>query len=171
MFKNNLFFILVLFLFSCAEENDVKLPISNAELKKQLIEVNREVAEVESNQIDAYVERRKLDVVKTQTGLRYEIYEDEEGENIKEGQHAVVNYKVSLIDGTECYNTNDTAEFFNVGKDHVESGLHEGITYMSKGDKAIIIIPSHLAHGLAGDFNKIPIRSTIIYDIELVDIK
>lgn len=162
---------IVLTLISCSEDKKNRMPISTNKLKNQLIVVNKQATEIESNQIDAYVKRRKLNVTKTPTGLRYEIYKDVEGETVKEGQHAVVNYKVSLIDGTECYNTHDTAEIFKVGKDYVESGLHEGITYMSKGDKALIIIPSHLAHGLAGDFNKIPIRSTIIYDIELVDIK
>ncbi|MCB0402278.1 MAG: FKBP-type peptidyl-prolyl cis-trans isomerase [Flavobacteriales bacterium] len=162
----------LVFLFSCTEDANQHVPeIPAAELKKHLIEVNKEVTQLESNQIDAYVKRRSLNVVKTETGLRYEIYNDVEGPLIREGQKAVVNYKVSLIDGTECYNTNDTSEVFVVGKDNVESGLHEGITYLSKGDQAIIVIPSHLAHGLAGDFKKIPIRSTIIYDIELVDIQ
>ena len=166
-------YILLSFLLLLSCDSDEKRPekIDNAILKDELIKVNKEVTEVESNQIDAYIKRRGLDVIETNTGLRYLIYKDEKGDNIKEGQQAVVNYTVSLINGTECYNTNDTAEIFKVGKDNVESGLHEGITYLSKGDKAIMIIPSHLAHGLAGDFNKIPIRSTIIYDIELVDIK
>ena len=162
----------MLFIFSCSEDPKNKLPnISPAELKKQLIEANKKATSLESSQIEGYIQRRKLNVIQTETGLRYEIYHNEEGEEIKNGQEAVVNYKVSLLDGKECYNTNDTAEIFKVGQDNVESGLHEGITYLSKGDKAIIIIPSHLAHGLAGDFKKIPIRSTIVYDIELVDIK
>ncbi len=162
---------IILSLFSCSGDETKKNEIPVSLLKEQLVEANKQATEVESNQIDAYVRRMKLNVIETQTGLRYEIYKDEEGENIKEGQSAVVKYKVSLIDGAECYNTNDTAEIFKVGKDNVESGLHEGITYMSKGDKAIMVIPSHLAHGLAGDYKKIPIRSTIVYDIELVDIK
>lgn len=163
--------ILMLSIYSCTEDTSTEKEIPLSEIKEQLIDVNKQATDVESTQIDGYVKRHKLDVVKTETGLRYKIYKNEEGDNIIEGQSAVVEYKVSLIDGTECYNTNDTAEIFVVGKDNVESGLHEGISYMSKGDKAIIIIPSHLAHGLAGDFNKIPIRSTIIYDIELIDVK
>jgi len=75
------------------------------------------------------------------------------------------------LDGTKCYNTDEKPEFFTVGKDYVESGLHEGIQFMSIGDKAIIIIPSHLGHGLAGDLKKIPFKSTIVYDIEFLDIK
>lgn len=164
------FFVIFIAFSSCTDDSNPP-KINKNELNKKLIEVNKNATEIESNQIDAYVKRRKLKVEKSETGLRYYIYEDVEGEVIKDKQNAVVKYKVTLIDGTECYNTNDSAEVFRVGNDNVESGLHEGIKYMSKGDKAIIIIPSHLAYGLAGDFNKIPIRSTIIYDIELVDIK
>lgn len=162
-----LFFILI----ACSEEEKKPVKIDPNVLKEQLLEANKKATAIESNQIDAYVKRRKLNVTTSPTGLRYEIYHDEEGEVIKTEQQAIVKYKVSLLDGTECYSTKDAVEEFTVGKDYVESGLHEGITYMSKGDKAIIVIPSHLAHGLAGDFKKIPIRSTIIYDIELVNIK
>jgi len=42
---------------------------------------------------------------------------------------------------------------------------------MNKGAKAKFILPSHLAHGLLGDENKIPSNATVIYDIELLDFK
>jgi FKBP-type peptidyl-prolyl cis-trans isomerase len=54
--------------------------------------------------------------------------------------------------------------------DNVESGLHEGITYMRKGEKAKIILSSNLAYGLVGDMDKIPPQSPLVYDVELVDI-
>jgi FKBP-type peptidyl-prolyl cis-trans isomerase len=53
--------------------------------------------------------------------------------------------------------------------DQVESGLHEGIKYMKKGEKARLILPPHLAHGLIGDMNKIPMNATLIYDIQVID--
>jgi len=53
----------------------------------------------------------------------------------------------------------------------VISGLEEGILYLSEGDKAKIIIPSHLGYGLLGDLDKnIPPKATLIYDIELKSI-
>ena len=42
---------------------------------------------------------------------------------------------------------------------------------MRAGDKARFIIPPHLAYGLLGDENRIPARSIIIYQVELVDVK
>jgi FKBP-type peptidyl-prolyl cis-trans isomerase len=41
---------------------------------------------------------------------------------------------------------------------------------MKEGEKAIFIIPSHLAFGLLGDENKIPKRATLVYDVELVQV-
>ncbi|OFY92470.1 MAG: hypothetical protein A3K10_04155 [Bacteroidetes bacterium RIFCSPLOWO2_12_FULL_31_6] len=167
-----LLFILV-GLFSCQEDEKKDNTVLNQhQVKEVLINANKAAAEEESLQIDSYVKRRKLDVITTGTGLRYQIYKKGNGEKAAIGKRAVVAYEVSLIDGTVCYSTKEFGpEEFKIGSDRVESGLHEAICYMSVGDKAKIIIPSHLAHGLVGDFKKIPIRSTIIYDIELIKLK
>jgi FKBP-type peptidyl-prolyl cis-trans isomerase len=80
----------------------------------------------------------------------------------------MIDYSVSLLDGTECYSSKSTGpQEFRIGQDNVESGLHEAILLMKVGDKARFILPPHLAHGLIGDQNKIPAMSTIIYDVEL----
>jgi FKBP-type peptidyl-prolyl cis-trans isomerase len=166
---------MIICLISCQSDKKNKTSLNNLsekEIKEKLIEANKIAAQKESIQIDGYVSRRKLDVTKTGTGLRYFIYHEGKGEKAENGKIAVVKYEVSLIDGTVCYSTKEKGtEEFIIGKDNVESGLHEGITYMRVGDKAKIIIPSYLAHGLAGDFKKIPVRSTIIYDIELIALK
>lgn len=165
------YIIITVFFAACSGDVIEHKEVDYNLIQKQLLEANIRATSVESKQINEYVKKKSLDVVKTKTGLRYQIYDAKEGENIVTKQKAVIKYTVTLLDGTECYSTKDEVEEFTVGKDYVESGLHEGVTYMSKGDKAIIIIPSHLAHGTTGDFKKIPMRSTIVYDIELVDIK
>lgn len=167
----SILFLTIVWFSSCSNDDQKPVKVDTQLLKEQLVDANKEAAEIESTQIDGYVKRRKLAVKKSPTGLRYVIYHDEEGESVKDEQIAVVEYKVSLLNGKECYNTEEGPEEFTVGHDYVESGLHEGIKHLSIGDKAIMIIPSHLAHGLAGDFEKIPIRSTIVYDIKLVAIK
>ena len=156
---------------SCEEEKPIEKPNPN-QVKEALIEANKQAVEKEQRQINGYIERRKLDVISTGTGVHYQIIKKGEGEKAVEGKKAVVSYEVSLIDGTMVYSTKEKGpEEFMVGEDNVETGLHEAITYLHVGDKAIIIIPSYLAHGLAGDFDKIPVRSTIIYNLELIAIK
>jgi FKBP-type peptidyl-prolyl cis-trans isomerase len=171
MIRFLIFILISTLLISCSDDPKELPVIDIQQMQEDLIEANKKALSQESDQIDTYAKNKGLNVVRTKTGLRYVIYNDVEGENIKENQEALVNYTVTLLDGTECYSTTDKPEFFMVGKDYVESGLHEGIQNMSIGDKAIVIIPSHLGHGLAGDLKKIPIKSTIVYDIELLDVK
>lgn len=164
--------LLFAILFSCSGEKEKKLPdLTQKEIEEKLIEANKNALSIEKQQIDDYIKEKQLNVMTSSTGLRYQVYHDIEGDSIKKGNKVYVSYKVTLLDGTECYNTESSTEEFTVGKDYVESGLHEAITYLNKGDKAIIIIPSHLGHGLTGDFEKIPVRSTIVYDLEVVDVK
>jgi len=81
----------------------------------------------------------------------------------------LIEHSISLLNGRACYRTKlGEPESFFVEQDDVESGLHEGIQQLSVGDSALVIIPSHLAHGLAGDLDQIPMRSTIIYNIRLL---
>jgi FKBP-type peptidyl-prolyl cis-trans isomerase len=161
----------LLALISCSGEPKKLPPMDRNKIKESLLLANKRAIVKEASQIDDYIQLKGLTMRKTQTGLRYQIYEDIEGETIKKEQLALVKYTVTLLNGKECYTTKDGVEDFIVAKDYVETGLHEGIQLMSVGDKAILILPSHLAHGLAGDLKKIPFKSTIVYDIELVAIK
>ena len=165
--------IVILFvLFSCSgNEDNNHIKVSPQELQEQLLLANKNALSVEKKQIEEYIKQKKINVITTNTGLNYQIYDDVISDSIVDGQKVRIDYSVELLDGTECYNTEGNGEEFTVGMDYVESGLHEAVKYLSKGDKAIIIIPSHLGHGLTGDFEKIPIRSTIVYNIHILDVK
>ena len=87
------------------------------------------------------------------------------------GKIASVNYKLWLLDGTLCYSSDSLGmKKFRIGKGGVEKGLEEGILLMQVGDKARFIMPPHLAQGLMGDQDRIPPRSVILYEVELVQI-
>jgi FKBP-type peptidyl-prolyl cis-trans isomerase FkpA len=80
--------------------------------------------------------------------------------------------KISLLDDTEVYKTaEDEVNEFVIDRTDIESGIHEGIKKMKVGEKAKLIIPSHLAHGLIGDLDKVPPLSVLIVDIHLVKLK
>lgn len=145
-----------------------------SDIREPSIATNREIMKKESDDIDQYVKRQNWDndMKVTGTGLRYMIYKSGTGRQASQGLFATVKYKVSLLDGRECYSSDkDGPKEFLIGQDNVETGLHEGIALMKVGDKAIFILPSHLAHGLMGDYNKIPPRSSVVYDIELVKLR
>ena len=142
--------------------------------REELMELNQSRSRVEERRIKKYIERRGRDYQSSGTGLRYSIYEhgDSAAPKAEEGQIAVMEFTVRLLNGDTAYSSRPgkPGEFL-IGMDHVESGLHEGITYLRPGDKAELIMPPHLAHGLVGDLNEIPMNATIIYDIHLLEVK
>jgi FKBP-type peptidyl-prolyl cis-trans isomerase len=87
------------------------------------------------------------------------------------GLTAKVRFKITLLTGEVCYQTEgNEVESFKIDKSDIESGVQEGIKKMHVGDKAKLIIPSHLGHGLVGDFDKIPPLTTIVVDLELISL-
>lgn len=161
--------------FSCKDEPKPKnvQRYTKEQFQDSLVEVNKVLMGSEDNLINKFIERKKWPVISSGTGLRYMIYSEGKGQNLaKAGQFATISYSISLLNGKVCYESGlgDNKSFL-IEADDVESGLHEGIKYMKVGDKAKMIIPSHLAHGLLGDMDKIPPRSTIIYDVTLISLK
>ena len=109
---------------------------------------------------------------KTGTGLRYMIYEHGNGTKADNGKTAELKYSLRLLSGENIYTSDERGlKEFEIGKGGVESGLEEGILFLKKGDHVKFIIPSHLAFGLLGDGDKIPAKATLVYDIELINIK
>jgi FKBP-type peptidyl-prolyl cis-trans isomerase len=110
----------------------------------------------------------------TSSGLRYMIYAKgaQNTPLAKDGQQALVRLNVLLLDGTVCYQTkHDEIERITIAHSEKESGIHEALQLMRIGDKAKLILPSHLGHGLLGDRMKIPPQSILYIDLQLIDLQ
>lgn len=155
---------------SCQQKQVEQKSPSNA---KELNAANKQFLKLEALDIKNFVKRKKLTTIKTGTGVEIAIYkEGSSTQKAETGTIAVIEYDITLLNGTLCYQTGPgKPDEFLVDYDDVESGLHEAIQYLTVGDKALIIIPSHRAHGIAGDYNKIPSRSTIVYNLTLLAVK
>jgi len=151
-------------------END---SFNKQKVKDQFVKANQQVVIKESDEMDYYQKSHEMPFVKTNSGIRYYVYSPSaKGDSIKTDDIIKINYKVSLLNGTECYSSKtDGPKEFVVGMENIEDGLHKAVLYLKSGDKAKILIPSHLAHGLLGDSKKIPPMSPIIYDIEIISVK
>ena len=170
-----LFFFLFIALFAGCKNDQKKKPtrqLTIEDIKNPSMNTGQMMVKKETDDIDSYIKRHGYEMQKTGTGLRYMIYKKGTGEKAEKGKVAKISYKISLLDGTECYSSEKEGPTeFLIGQDQIESGLHEGVQYLHVGDKAIIILPSYLAHGLLGDRKKIPPRSSVVYDIELLSLK
>ncbi|HAW52427.1 MAG TPA: peptidylprolyl isomerase [Flavobacteriales bacterium] len=172
MLRLGFYLSLFILLFSCLNRSSSNgTSFDSKELKEPLIQENKKITKEESVLIDRYAERHEWKMNETGTGLRYMIYERGFGVQAKTGMRATVEYEIALLDGTVCYSSFEKGpRTFLIGRDNVESGIHEGITYLMVGDRAKLIVPSYLAHGLSGDQNKIPPRATLVVDLHLVGV-
>ena len=167
------YILISLFAFlSCGDphkDETKEIKIDKEALKKQFMEANKLLAKKEADDMDAYARQHKMNFVNTDLGLRYYIYEASiKGDSIKDKSEITIDYTVSLLDGTECYSSAEKGpKTFKVGMEDIESGIHKGVQFLKKGDKAIILLPSHLAHGLLGDMSKIPPQMPIVYNIQI----
>ena len=109
----------------------------------------------------------------TASGLRYQILQKGEGKKATKGAEVSVHYKGQLLDGTvfdSSYKRKQPIDF-NVGVGQVIAGWDEGIQLLQVGDKARFVIPSDLAYGAAGAGGVIPPNATLIFDVELMNVK
>jgi len=109
---------------------------------------------------------------KTDSGLRYQIIQKGDGVKAEKGQTVSVHYKGQLIDGTvfdSSYKRNEPIDF-PLGVGQVIPGWDEGIGLLNVGDKARLVIPSHLGYGSRGAGGVIPPDANLIFDVELVNV-
>lgn len=140
--------------------------------REQLIAVNRMLVSRDSAIIAAYVDVQGLDMHLFPTGLWLQIDSSGIGYPARKGQVVELDYSLSLLDGTICYQSSVLGrKRFLVGQGGVEPGLEEAVMHLRKGDRAIVVMPPHLAYGLLGDDNKIPGRAIIRYDITVVGLE
>lgn len=139
-----------------------------AGINDSVVQYNQWIVREESQEIDDYAERHHWNMEKTETGLRYMIYKRGIGIIASPGNTVMIRYTINLLNGDLVFKPDSVLQIsFTPGKRKVVSGLEEGVMLMRQGDRAKLIVPSHLAFGLLGDLEKIPARAVVVYDVEL----
>jgi FKBP-type peptidyl-prolyl cis-trans isomerase len=120
--------------------------------------------------------KNNKNVIQSPSGLRYEIVREGTGPYPKATDTVKVDYTGTLIDGT-VFDTSKqprqqggTAEPAEFALDGVIAGWTEGLQKINKGGEIKLYVPANLAYGDDGR-SGIPPGSTLIFDIELLDIK
>jgi peptidylprolyl isomerase len=111
--------------------------------------------------------------VTTPSGLTYLITKKTTGRVPKIGETVIVHYTGTLTNGVKFDSSRDRDEpiAFKLGVGQVIKGWDEGIAKLHIGEQAILVIPSKIAYGSKGAGDVIPPDSTLIFVVELVDVK
>ena len=105
-------------------------------------------------------------VVATGSGLLYKVVKKGKGNTPKQGSRVKVNYKGTLVDGTQ-FDANDNVQMV-IGQ--MVPGFNEALMLMSPGAKYTIYIPSELGYGVRGR-GGVPSNAVMIFDVELLSIE
>jgi peptidyl-prolyl cis-trans isomerase A (cyclophilin A) len=131
----------------------------------------REAAEREA--AEAKMEQLAAGFDKTESGLRYKMIQKGSGKQAEAGKTVSVHYEGSLESGKvfdSSYPRKKPIDF-RLGQGQVIEGWDEGIALLQVGDKARFVIPAHLGYGSRGAGGAIPPNATLIFDVELMDVK
>jgi FKBP-type peptidyl-prolyl cis-trans isomerase len=129
-------------------------------------------------EVDAQTRRRRVPrrssaAITTPSGLTYLISKKGTGPQLKAGDMVIINYTGTLTNGVKfdsSYDRNQPLAFpLGIGK--VIKGFDEGLAKLRVGDHAILVIPGKLAYGPNGIPGAIPPDATLIFVIEVVDVK
>ena len=110
---------------------------------------------------------------KSASGLRYQIIQKGNGKQAEKGKTVSVHYQGTLENGEvfdSSYKRKQPIDF-KLGAGQVIEGWDEGIALLQVGDKARFVIPAYLGYGSRGAGGVIPGDATLVFDVELMDVK
>lgn len=142
-------------------------------LRAELMQQQNKVASKNLEEGKAFLagNAKKEGVITTSSGLQYKILKSGNGATPKLDDTVVTHYKGTLIDGREfdsSYKRNQPATFPVKG---VIKGWTEALQLMKVGDRWQLFIPSDIAYGESKRSELIQPNSTLIFELELLDIK
>ncbi|MGK2862879.1 MAG: FKBP-type peptidyl-prolyl cis-trans isomerase [Chitinophagaceae bacterium] len=125
---------------------------------------------IESGKAFLAKNKTRPEIKTTASGIQYEVITEGTGLKPLAKDSVTVNYRGTLIDGTEFDNSYTRGEPITFPLNRVIPGWTEGLQLMSVGSKYKLYIPYTLAYG-SNDQGPIPGGSTLIFEVELLDVK
>jgi FKBP-type peptidyl-prolyl cis-trans isomerase FklB len=115
--------------------------------------------------------KKKEGVKTTASGLQYKAIKQGSGPQPKATDVVTVNYRGTLIDGTEFDSSYKRGEPATFPLDRVIKGWTEGVQLMKVGSKFQLFIPPNLGYGDRAVSPDLPANSTLIFEVELLNVK
>ena len=125
---------------------------------------------------DTYAADLNVDLAsmtRSESGLYYQDVVTGDGASVEPGNTALVHYTGWLPDGSEFDSSRDGDDPLEVvvGEGRVIDGWEEGLQGMRVGGQRKLVIPPDLAYGSQGTGGVIPPNATLVFDVELVEIR
>jgi len=122
---------------------------------------------------DAFLEKNKTEkgIAVLESGIQYKVLNEGSGKSPTAADSVTVNYRGTLIDGTEFDSSYSRGEPATFGLSQVIKGWQEIIPMMKEGSKWQVFIPSKHAYGPRAVGSTIGPNSTLIFEIELLSVQ
>jgi FKBP-type peptidyl-prolyl cis-trans isomerase len=154
--------------FTTKEQFEQQQQQSEREMKQ--MEEQRRMQE--KTQIQDYLKENDLEGLQTGSGLYYIEQVKGTGPKPEPGQTVKVHYTGTLLNGQKFDSSVDRGEpfEFTLGAGQVIQGWDEGIALMNVGSKAILVVPFDLGYGSRAMGQQIPAFSTLVFEVELLEV-
>lgn len=145
---------------------------TDAAIRAYLSAESEKKAEANKKAGEAYLEEnaKKDGIQVTESGLQYEVIVEGDGEKPAAENTVKVHYHGTTIDGEVFDSSVDRGEPTTFPLNGVIPGWTEGLQLMPVGSKYKFYIPSDLAYGQRGAGNMIGPNSTLVFEVELLEI-
>lgn len=110
-------------------------------------------------------------MITTESGLRYKILNEGEGDSPGLASRVKVHYLGALADGTIFDSSRERGQPTVFALNQVIKGWTEGLPFMKPGAVYRFVIPSNLAYGDSGVGSAIPAGATLTFEVELISIE
>lgn len=134
-------------------------------IEENIINANKVIASAEETQIDEYLSRHQWQMTRMGDGTRYEEYAPAKGNKLDYEDHVTVTYRLEALNGNVIYQ--EQTDTVTLGRHQPNEGLDNALRQLHRGSKARVIVPSAVGYGIAGDGDRVPARTVLVYNLKV----
>lgn len=134
------------------------------------LESKMNAASIEQGKVFLEENKKRANIVTLPSGLQYEVINEGKGKMAKATDQVKCHYEGTLIDGTMFDSSIKRGQPAVFGVNQVIPGWVEALQLMPEGSKWKLYIPSELGYGAQGAGEMIPPHSTLVFEVELLEV-